>query len=57
MNRRFRRQIFWLLVIVGVVILLKLLTYLIHLSISLIIILVAVILIWILFQAGKSKWL
>ncbi len=57
MSRRFRRQVFWLLVILGLVVLLKLLTYLIHLSISLIIILVAVILIWILFQAGKSKWL
>ncbi len=57
MSRRVRRQVFWILVIVGLMILIKLLSYLIHLSISLILVLALVIFLWILFEAGRSKWL
>ncbi len=57
MSPRFKRWAFWLLVIVGLVILFRVLTYLIHLTFTLVLILIAVVLIWILYQAGKNRWL
>jgi len=57
MSRRSRRLVFWLVAILLLVALFRILAFLIHLSFSLIIIVIAVILIWLLFQAGKSKWL
>ncbi len=57
MSKRNRRLIFWLGVIVLLVSLFKVLTFLVHLSISLVILVIAAILLWSLYQAAKSKWL
>jgi hypothetical protein len=57
LNRSTRRILFWLGVILVLIILFKVLSFLVHLTVSIAGIVVAAILLWILYQAIKAKWL
>jgi hypothetical protein len=57
LSRRVRRWIFWLGVIVVLVILVKVLSFLVNLTLQLIGVLIAAVVLFILYQYIKSRWL
>jgi hypothetical protein len=56
LSPRIRRTLFWVAAILLLVVLIKVLTFLVHLSVQLIILVVFILLVWAIYQAAKNKW-